>query len=118
MDKDTAILHLLANFAFIDNHISPEEVEVIKNYAKKNNLKGDVDKILKFVEKNANEAELKEYADSLNYLNMNMSIEQKIDLLKSANEVIKSDGVVLKGEEMKLKMVAANWGIDMKKILK
>jgi uncharacterized tellurite resistance protein B-like protein len=116
MDKDTAIIHLLANFAYIDNNIAPQEVEVIKNYAKKKNIKADIDGIIKFVVKNANEDELKLYADSLNFLNQNLSADEKLEFLKSANDVIKSDGVVLEGEIIKLQMVAKNWGIDIKKI--
>jgi uncharacterized tellurite resistance protein B-like protein len=117
MDKDTAIIHLLANFAYIDNKIAPQEVEVIKNFAKKKNIKADVDGIIKFVVKNANEDELKQYADSLNFLNQNLSTDEKIELLKSADEVIKSDGIVLEGEKIKLQMVAKNWSIDIKKIM-
>jgi uncharacterized tellurite resistance protein B-like protein len=115
MDKDTAIIHLLVNFAYIDNQIAPQEVEVIKNYAKKKNIKVDIDKIIKYVKENANEDELRLYAESLNFLNQNLSEDEKIEFLKSADDVIKADGVVLPGEEVKLQMVAKNWGVVLKK---
>ena len=116
MDKDTAIIHLLANFAYIDRKIASQEVEVIKKFAGKKNIKADIDGIIKFVIKNADDDELKLYAESLNFLNQNLSLDEKVELLKAANEVIKSDGVILEGEKIKIQMVAKNWDIDIKKI--
>ena len=43
-------------------------------------------------------------------------MSEKIELLKTADDLIKSDGVVLKGEEFKLEMLSKNWDIDIKKI--
>ena len=116
MDKDTAVIHLLTNFAYIDYHIAQEEVEVIKKYASKKGINVDIDSIIEFAEKNANDEELKFYADSINFLNQNLTEDEKIELLKAADELIKSDGAVLKGEEVKLEMLSKNWGIDLKKI--
>ncbi|HOV14121.1 MAG TPA: TerB family tellurite resistance protein [Spirochaetota bacterium] len=117
MTKDLAIAHLLANFSYIDGEISNSEVKKIKEITKKMNIQVDIDTLISEILSKINDEEIKEYGESLAYLNLNLSEDEKIKVLKGAVEVIEADGKIMDKEIFKLHFVATNWGIEVKKVL-
>lgn len=116
MTKDMAIAHLLANFSYIDGEITDSEIDKIKEIIQKMGLQVNVDKLIADVLTNINGSEIKEYAESLAFLNMNLSQDEKIKILKYAVEIIEADGKIMDKEIFKLQFVAVNWNIDVNKI--
>ena len=116
MTKDLAIAHLLANFSYIDGNISDTEVKKIKEIIRKMSLQVDVDNLIREILLKFNDEEIKEYAEALAFLNLNLNDEEKVKLLRYGIEVIDADGKIMDKEIFKLHFVATNWGIDIKRI--
>ena len=116
MTKDLAIAHLLANFSYIDGDISDVEVKKIKEIIKKMSLQVDIDNLIKEILPKINDEEIKEYAESLAFLNLNLNDDEKVKLLRYGIEVIEADGKIMDKEIFKLHFVATNWGIDIRRI--
>ncbi len=117
MTRDEAYLLILANFAYIDNDISKEEVDKIKFIQKKLGLIGDVEKIIKGVVENPINSEIERYAQAIAYLTQNLTKSEKTDFIKYSVEIITADGKVFANEIIKLELLAKNWELELSKIL-
>lgn len=117
MTRDEAYLLILANFAYIDNEITKEEVGKIKSIQKKLGLIGDVDKIIKGVVENPINDEIERYSKAIAYLSENLTKIEKSDFIKYSAEVITADGKVFANEIIKLELLAKNWELELSKIL-
>lgn len=118
MTKNEAIIDVLANFAYIDNEIAKEEVQKIKEIAKKMNVNDvNIDSVVERVVKDAIDEELNRYSHAIAILTESFSEKEKIDFLKKAADVITADGKIMNSEFIKLELLAKNWGLDLKKVL-
>ena len=116
MTKDLAIAHLLANFAYIDNEIAYIEIKKLKEISEKLKLKVNIDDIVRDVVDKADTLEMDLYAEALAYINTRCELDEKLKILKYAVELIEADGKIMDKEVMKIKMVSANWNIDIKEV--
>jgi len=117
MDKDLAIAHLLVNFSYIDGEITKSEIKKIKEIFKKLKISIDIDTFISEILPKINDDGIKEYGEALAILNSTLGNDEKINLLKSAVEIIEADGKIMDKEIFKLHFVATNWGLDIKKVL-
>lgn len=114
MTKNEAIIDIMVNFAYFDDDIHEVEIEKIKDIAAQMGIDEiDIDAKVSYLRENADEQELKNFAQSLAYLNMHLSDNEKKAVFGRIIEVIKADGKIVESERYKADLLATNWQVEL-----
>ena len=111
MDKNYALLNVLVNLAYVDNNIDQREVDLIKEYAKKNNITNDVDAMVKEV-KTDGESVLSNYSQSIAFLTKNLTEDEKKTFIYDAINLANSDEEYAECEYISIEALARNWNLS------
>ena len=102
---------MMNQFLYVDNNIDAREIALIKEYAQKNNISGDVDAMAKSILSNTDSV-LEDYAKSISFLTLNLTEEEKRDFIYDAVNLANIDNEFAENEFITIEALARNWNLQ------